>query len=199
MRFAGLRIVESLAVLATVMALPACDRGADEGSAASARERVEPAVHKPHYAFAAGLEEAYPDVCVFLRQFMETALAGDYTGYRRLVSRVADPESKTRFEKILNALQSLTIESIETVDLARYGVGTGYLVTSRVVFVPNPKVALRRPDRNGIAILVFEEEGELRMMPAPAELQPRGEGPTSAESPTTTSAPSYPWDEDGDY
>jgi len=199
MDFAGLRIVGWLPALVAVVGLTACDRGADEGSAAAARERVEPAVHKPHYAFAAGLEEAYPDVCVFLRHFMETALAGDYTGYRRLVSRVADPESKTRFEKVLNALQSLTIESIETVDLARYGVGSGYLVTSRVVFVPNPKVALRRSDRNGIAILVFEEEGELRMMPAPAELQPRTEGAGSSESPTTTSAPSYPWDEDGDY
>lgn len=181
--------------------LSGCDRGKTPhkgapSDTAQAQDQIEPLTPKPEYAFAPGLEEQYPQVTDFLRRFMENSLAGDYAAYRRMVSRLADPESRLRFETILNALQKLTIESIEEVDLQQVS-GSAYRIVSRVDFLPHHKVTLRRGDNSRVAILVFEEEGELRMAPAPAEHQPAPEeaGPTSG--PTT--APSYPWDVDGDY
>ena len=58
-------------------------------------------------------------------------------------------------------------------------------------------MTLRRGDNSRVAILVFEEEGELRMAPAPAEHQPDADEAGATSGPTT--APSYPWDADGDY
>lgn len=135
MKRIGIGTVSWLAAVG-LLGLVACDRGPDESSASTARNQVAVRVHKPEYAFAAGLEDTYPEVTAFLRHFMETALAGDYAAYRRLVARVADPESRTRFERILNSLQSLTIEEIEAIDLSRHGLATGYLVTSRVQLLP---------------------------------------------------------------
>jgi hypothetical protein len=187
-------------VAALVGALPGCERGdtpAKRPAPAAGSDQVEPMAAKPEYTVAAGLEEKYPQVVDFLRRFMETSLAGDYAGYRRMVSRAADPESRTRFEKILNSLRTLTIESIEETDLAQLPQPT-YKVLSRVEFLPDHKVALRRGDNSRVAILVFEEEGELRMAPAPSEVQPAADEPGTASGPAT-SAPSYPWDAGGDY
>jgi len=179
------------------MASAGCERTQPtSGSAGRTADQVEPSVPKPDYAFVAGLEQEYPEVVAFLRHFMETALAGDYAGYRRLVSRRADPESRTRFEKILNSLASLTIEEIRELDLPQLA-DQCYLVTSRVRFLPQRQVALRRGNNSPVAILVFEEEGEWRMCPAPPELQPPIE--QTAEPATSTSAPAYPWQADGDY
>jgi hypothetical protein len=190
-----------VAVLACATA--GCERGsspAQRKSTTQAQDQVEPLTPKPEYVFAPGLEEQYPQVVGFLRRFMETSLAGDYAGYRRMVSRLADPESRARFENILNSLRTLTIESIEEVDLATGATESppAYRVVSRVEFLPHRKVALRRGDNSRIAILVFEEEGELRMAPAPAEHQPADEESGPASGPATT-APSYPWDADADY
>ena len=74
-----------------------------------------------------------------------------------------------------------------------------YLVISAVEFLPNQQVALRRGDNSRVAILVFEEEGELRMTLAPTELQPEPDDEDTAISTGPTSAPSYPWEQDGDY
>ena len=180
--------------------LGACDRGdatKAKKAAKPAQQPVEPATPKPEYVFADGLEEQYPQVVGFLRRFMETSLAGDYAGYRRLVSRLADPASRARFEKILNSLQKLSVETIEPVELAE-GPSPAYRVISRVEFLPHQKVGLRRGDNSRVAILVFAEEGELRMVPAPSEHQPASDESEPTSGPTAT-APSYPWDAEGDY
>jgi hypothetical protein len=186
-------------VVGLACALAGCERSDTprKGTPSTqAQDQVEPLTPKPEYAFAAGLEEEYPQVADFLRRFMETSLAGDYTGYRRMVSRLADPESRSRFEAILNSLQKLTIQSIEEIDLPQVS-GTAYRVVSQVEFLPHHKVTLRRGDNSRVAILVFEEEGELRMAPAPAEHQPAPDEAPPTSGPAT--APSYPWDADGDY
>jgi hypothetical protein len=190
-----------IVTVACACLLAGCERGdkprkGSSGNQAQTQDQVEPRTAKPEYAFVPGVEEQYPQVAAFLRRFMETSLAGDYAGYRRMVSRLADPESRSRFETILNAMQKLTIESIEEVELPQVS-GTAYRVVSRVEFLPHHKVTLRRGDNSQVAILVFEEEGELRMAPAPAEHQPAADEAGSTSGPTT--APSYPWDADGDY
>jgi hypothetical protein len=177
-----------------------CSRGTDTSKGSSAAKQaghVEPTAPKPEYAFAAGLEEEYPEIAGFVRQMLETALAGDYAGYRKLVARVADPESRARFESVLNAMKSLSIELIEEVELAQIPPPT-YLVTARAELRPETRVSLRRGSNSRIAILVLQEEGEWRMMLAPSELQPSAETTQPATAPATT-APSYPWQQDGDY
>ncbi len=177
-----------------------CDRGSSSSpakTAGPAQEQVELPAHKVEYRFSAGLEDEFPEVTDFLRCFLETALAGDYQGYRRLVCRMADPEGRDRFEKVLNSLRNLTIQSIEEIELPEVSPLT-YLVIAQVEFVPGRKVTLRRGSESRIAILVLEEESELRMAPAPPELQPE-EGSAPVPSAPATSGPSYPWEQDGDY
>ncbi len=163
----------------------------------AANDMVPPVTAQPEYAFAHGLDDAYPEVVSFLRHLLETCLAGDYRGYRQLVSRGVDPESRARFEKVLESLQRLDVESITEVDLPRVP-PPAYYVVSRVKLRPESESILRRRDNDRVAILVFEEEGELRMAIAPPDLQPARDEPPASQ-PTTTSAPSYPWDENVDY
>ena len=191
-----------LALVLLASGLAGCDRGKAEPkkkkpAPGGSADQVDPTAPKPEYAFAAGLEEQYPDVVVFLRRFMETSLAGDYAGYRRLVSRAADPESRARFEKVLNSLRSLTIESIEEIETPQVPAPT-YLVIGQPEFLPGQKVPLRRGNNSRIAILVFPEEGELRTCFAPSALQPAAEETQPASAPAA-SAPSYPWDQNADY
>ncbi len=181
--------------------LSACDRGKHTPRAADsapAAGQVEPTTPKPEYSFAAGLEQAHPEVVGFLRHFMETALVGDYAGYRKLVARVADPESRERFESVLNALKLLAIETIEELEAAQFP-PPAYLVTAKAELLPGKKVTLRRGSNSRMAILVIQEEGELRMMLAPSELQPETETTQPAATAPATTAPSYPWKQDGDY
>lgn len=191
-------VLWGLAVLAC--GVLACDPGKDKGGTnktAASRDQMEPSTPKPEYTFAAGLEEKYPDAVSFLRRFLETCLAGDYAGYRRLVARTGDPESRGRFEKILNSLKSLAVQSIEEVQIPQVP-PPSYVVTSQVEFLPDRKVALRHRGNNRIAILIVQEEGEFRMALAPPAWQPE----LDEESATTTSpatAPSYPWQQGGDY
>lgn len=178
----------------------ACDRGKDASGSkktAASRDQVEPNTPKPEYTFAAGLEEQYPDAISFLRRFLETCLAGDYAGYRRLVARTGDPESRGRFEKILNSLQSLAVESIEEIQIPQVP-PPSYVVISKVEFLPERKVALRHRNNNRLAILILQEEGELRMTLAPPVLQPEPDEESATTAPTAT-APSYPWQQGGDY
>lgn len=162
------------------------------------RATTRAAKPRPTYRIPPGLEDEHPDVVVFLRQFMETALANDYAGYRRLVSRAADPESRARFEKVLGALETLTVEAIEPIELPQLA-GPAYRVISHVRLDPERKLALRRNDESRIAILVFTEEGELRMVFAPAELQPQPMSQPTDETQPTTTAPDYPWQSGADY
>jgi hypothetical protein len=73
-----------------------------------------------------------------------------------------------------------------------------YLVISSVTFDSEHKVALRRPNRK-LAILVFQEEGEWRMGPAPPRFQPGEEmEPQISASAPAGPEPHYPWNaEDG--
>lgn len=196
-----------LALTATILAagLTACDRGDSDRakpptSQNQGQDRVALPAQKPAYSFAAGLEEKRPEIVGFMRHFLETCLAGDYGAYRRLVARAADPESRSRFERVLNSLRSLAIESIEPVALQQLPPPV-YLVVGKAELALDEKASHRR--RSGtrhVAMLVFEEDGEWRTALAPAELQPGDEPATTTPAPTTTtSAPSYPWDEDGDY
>ncbi len=161
------------------------------------RDLVSLPAQKPQYDFAAGLEQQHPEVVGFMRHFLETCLAGDYGAYRAMVTRRSDPESRARFERILHTLSRLSIESIVSVKVPDLEF-PAYLVVSRAEFIPQPK-AERARDRGPrrVAILVLKEDGEWRFALAPPAYQPREDGPASS-SPATTSAPSYPWDDDGD-
>jgi hypothetical protein len=158
---------------------------------------VLPPATKPEYQFEESLRDEYPEVVAFMQQFLETCLAGDYAGYRRLVSRQCNPESRDRFQAVLQAIAELRITSIEPLDSPQLS-DQVYAVTSQVRFQPDSKVRLRRR-HDALGILVLKEQGQWRMMPAPAELQPdQDEAPATSSAPST-SAPSYPWDEDGNF
>jgi hypothetical protein len=195
----GSLICGGLAALAAG-ALPACDRGDTPIPSEPEQKETVPAPpmeQRPTYKFMPGLREEHPEVCGFVREFLETCLAGNYEDYRKLVSRAANPESKERFQAIYYAIKSVTVETIEAVELPGLP-AAAYRVVSTVDFHPDRKVSLRAGANRDIAILVFKEEGRWRMVPAPAELQPEEEHPATTSAPTT-SAPHYPWDEDGDY
>ena len=187
-----------------VCGLTACDRGSTSSQPASpaapSEDRVTLPAQKPEYSFAAGLADKYPQVVGFMQHFLETCLAGDYSGYRRLVARATDPESRARFERILHALRSLDVESIEEVEIRRIPPPV-YLVIGKADFVADEQAARhRRSGPRRVGILVLQEDSEWRMTLAPAELQPADEElDESTSAPTTTSAPSYPWDQDSDY
>jgi hypothetical protein len=163
-------------------------------------DRVQLPAQKPDYAFAEGVGDKNPEVVAFMRHFMETCLAGDYSGYRRLVARSSEPESRARFERVLNALKRLTVISIEPVESKKLPTGT-YLVIADVELAPDERRASPDPRqrRRKVGILVLKEEGDFRLMFAPRALQPIDHSPEPNSQPTTTTAPSYPWDEDTDY
>ena len=193
-----------IAVLAAGCGLASCDRGRapDKGGAAppAGADFVQVPEHKPQYAFAGDLATRRPQAAGFLRHFLETCLAGDYGGYRRLVTRAQEPESRARFEKILNALRAVTILSIEEVELPQVP-PPAYLVIAEADFLPGQQAALRRHGgARKVAILVLEEEGEWRMAVAPADFQPADEEASSTSSSAPAEAtPDYPWDRDSDY
>lgn len=157
---------------------------------------VPPPPVKPEYTFADGLREKYPAPAAFVQQFLETCLAGDYAGYRLLSSRKREPESRERFTAIYHGIRSLHVEFIEPRDVPEVA-DQAYLVVCRVEFPPDSKVKLRRKT-DQVAILAFQEEGEWRMLPAPAAMQPTYETTTSesTSAPASASMPTYPWDEE---
>lgn len=230
--------VVGAAALGAILA-PACKRSSPAAESSSDLAGRSGAVVRdaplPTYRFRdEDLKRAYPDVTAFVTQFLETCLTGDYLAYRRLVSRYENPESRERFSAIYQGIESITVESIEPIDPARFArlsrggpkapgseqppgdaastesTGEGsptaqrtpaYRVVSSVTFSPQSKASLRHKSRS-IAILVFEELGDWRMAPAPAELQPRdasrGES-TDAEAAESQPSPDYPWEQDGDW
>jgi hypothetical protein len=197
-----IRWLSLILAVACALPLPACDRGPSRPSRAGQpqddRAHVEPPPVTPVYTFAEDLRQQYPHITGFLQEFLETCLAGDYAGYRKLASRMREPEGRERFQAIFHAIRALHVQSIEPIDLPRVSDQT-YRVTCHLDFHPDSEVRLRRKT-DQIAILVLREEDCWRMLPAPSELQPAEElRPTTASAPTTTTAPSYPWDEDGDY
>ena len=151
----------------------------------------------PVYDISDGLRQAYPDVVVFLNEFLNTCLVGDYAGYRRLVSRAATPESRERFEAIYQATVAVTVESIEPVELPQVS-PPAYRVVSRVEFNELHQERFGEVERQ-VAILVFREGEQWRMAPAPRELQPQKQPPPSTSPAAPGPALTYPWDQRGDY
>jgi len=191
----SLALVASLALC--VLLLCGCDRRPTGPAAAAGASEppIEPPAYLPEYRVAEGLREQHPEVTAFVDEFLQTCLAGDYLGYRRLVSRYVTPESRDRFRKIYHALRSVSVDSIERLDGVLPDGSPAYLVISSADFDPESKVRLRHQNRR-LAILVMPEDGQWRMRPAPPELQPQEAAAPAASSGPTTSAPSYPWDVD---
>lgn len=187
-----------LASLALVLFALGCDRPdrsgqATAGAGAPSTSQATNSRRLPSYTFAPGVESAHPEVAVFVRSFMETCLAGDYRGYRRLVSRFDAPESEQRFKAIYQAVQRATIRSIEALP-QRGEARVDYLVLSEIVFDPASNIAIRRRSRE-VAMLVFLEDGHWRMARAPSELQPQPDEENDvAPQSAPASGPSYPWD-----
>ncbi len=153
--------------------------------------------HLPALTFPAEVRARHPEVSAFIDEFLGMWLVRDYAGYRRLVSRGCTPESRERFEAIYNATKAVAIESIEPISTPRLP-SPAYRVVCKVELTPEQEARMRSKHRK-VAILVFKELGNWRMAPAPAEYQPADEPPPATSSTPTTSAPSYPWDEEGDY
>lgn len=187
-----------LATVAIGLAMSAaCQRSTPESSDESSMfDRVPAPAVAPAYAFDPGVCTDREEICAFLRGFLESCLAGDYSEYRRLLSRSQTPLARERFQAIYYAVRSVTVRSIEPVRAQRLG-DPAYLVISSVEFDPEQRVRLRRSDRD-FAILVYQEAGEWRFIPAPASLQPASQ-PATDDEPAPESQPSYPWAEGRDY
>jgi len=176
-----------------------CDRqersssGRESQEAASAFVRPAPVI--PEYTFEEACRRQHPEIVDFLQQFLETCLAGDYGGYRRLSSRLREPETRERFEAVYHAIRSLHIDLIEPLALSGLPQPV-YRVVCTADFHPDSRARLRRKS-NRVAVLVIREQEQWRILPAPAEWQPdRDEVPESAPASVPTSVPSYPWDRD---
>lgn len=178
----------------------ACDRSptnSDKGTPQQPREVIQPSPTPPVYSFAPGLTKEFPEATGFVRSFLDICLAGDYTAYRGLVARSRQPEPRERFEAIYRAMRSVQITAVEPVEL-RDLPSPAYRIVTQVEFDPESRVALRGTNRD-VAILIFREEGEWRMLPAPAGLQPGDEDATTQPAEATSRmVVDYPWDVDGD-
>ena len=189
------------AVCIALIALPGCGgRKSKKEKKGDADAQVAGVIKElPTYELPSDLRASYPRVAAFVDQFVQTCLADDYPGYRRLVSRNVVPESQARFEAIYQAVRAVRVESIEPleIDFEPLADMSVHLVVCAVEFDPGSRVRLRERGRK-IGLLVFEEDGALRMRPAPSELQPREPvAPTTTSAPATT-RPAFPWDEDVD-
>ena len=202
-----MRVVRSIAVVLIVGAVmvcapTGCEQATSSGSPSGGppNETVELPEEKPTYSFAEGLADEHPEIVTFMRRFLEICMAGDYTAYREMVSRQVEPESRSRFKQVLHSLRGIVIESIDEVEIRRLPEPT-YLVVGRATLSPEAAARRHLTGPRGISILVFQEDGEYRMVNAPPSLQPGSEEhePDAIPGAPTTSAPSYPWDEDEDY
>lgn len=160
-------------------------------------EMIPASPNRPAFEFAAGLETEYPAVCSFVNEFLTICLNGDYPAYRKLVTKRREPEPRERFQAIYYSIKRVSIDGITLQHVHDLPEPT-YLVKATVSLDPESRVAVRGSNRQ-IAILAFQENGEWRMAPAPAGLQPgrTGEGPATSSAPAD--APTYPWESDGDY
>lgn len=187
-----------LAALATVG--PGCDRHTPPPATQPAPDAVAQAASSPRptYSIDPALRRQYPRICTFVDAFLQTCLAGDYEGYRGFVSRYAEPEPPDRFQAVYDAVRSVRVVGIDPLERGGPEGQPAWRVVTQVTFDPDSTIHLRRRN-NRFAILVFQEQGRWRMMPAPSRLQPRSQ---PASGPTTTAAsqplPDYPWDQDVD-
>jgi hypothetical protein len=193
-----LLLVVGLVAFAIVADLPPFRGNAYISEPSPRPSPVEPPAALPQRTFEAGLRSLHPEVFAFVNEFLEMCLAGDYAGYRLRVSRLTTPETRERFTLLYHSMQLVHVESIELLDAARVPAlpAPVYRVISRVEFKPDSRVTLRERNRKP-AILVFKEEGEWRMMPAPPSLQPRD--PDSQPATDEVAEPTYyPWDVEPD-
>lgn len=166
-------------------------RGGEDGAA---RDSV-PTRLPPAYSIDPALREMHPELCRFLDHFMAVCGAGDYARYRQLVGRSFEPESRERFEKIHLLLQRIHVEAVEPVSIPSLPAQT-YRVVSTIELQSGERPR-QRGGRRKLAILVFTEQGEFRMAPAPASMQPRDEAGASqpAQSePAPEAGLFFPWD-----
>ena len=202
------RVLALGVALAVCLLLPACDRGSNgkSNAAADSQPATAPAQHAPMLVFPAEVRASNPEIAAFLDEFLSTWLSTDYLAYRRLVSRAHTPESRERFELICQATAAVRVDAIEPIESPFYPDRT-FRVVFDVELTPEAAERRREVERK-IAILVFPELNEWRMAAAPAEYQPEKETPPTTEpaggesesdTPPPSTAPSYPWDEEGDY
>ncbi|MCA9242895.1 MAG: hypothetical protein KDA32_02980 [Phycisphaerales bacterium] len=190
-----------LSRLATSLVLPccllACDAKPAEPSPTQTEMRVEPPALLPQAMFAPGLERDYPEVSAFLREFLDSCLAGDYVAYRRMVGREASPESRERFRAIFHALDNVRVESIET---PIHDQPETHVVICHVAMKEGSQISLRRGAERRVAILVFREDGQWRLAPAPPKFQPRDAQEQAVEEQPDANdlAPDYAWTDDID-
>jgi hypothetical protein len=189
-------IILSSAAALCLLPLTACSK--DKTRSKNANNANAPAtqpVHAPQYVIAPEIRDNHPEVARFLRAFLETCLTGDYEGYRKYVSRRQQPESRERFKRIYDSISLLTVERFDEVEVPTLPKPT-YAIVCAVEFVPG-KTPVFNEDRREIAILVFREEGEWRMLPAPSKFQPDRRSRATATQPA--SAPvedevDFPWE-----
>lgn len=149
------------------------------------------------YAVAPEVAQAHPDLLPFIRGALDTVIAGDYTGYRRLVASTQTPEPREHFAVIQEALRGVRVVQIEPVTVGDLPQPC-YRIVAQIDLDPDSRAALRFRNRE-IALLVFQEDCQWRLAIAPARLQP---GRAPATAPTTAPAdpvPDYPWERDVDY
>ena len=176
----------------------ACDRPADDeppAPTAAADDRPAPLTK---YSFPEEVAAQGPeDLARFVRQAIQTMLIGEYNDYRALMSRSRTPESEDRFRVIQESLRTVAVISIEEVTLPDIP-PPAYRVLTGFAFDPESQAALRLESRE-LAILVFKESGQWRLLIAPPALQPHDEPVTSRPTTTpTTPAVEYPWDDPND-
>jgi hypothetical protein len=192
----------ALALSAFLLALSGCSREdpADSEPLEPTRVFVTPPAQPPRYELAADFNNQHPDVLEFVQRFLETCLAGDYSGYRELVSRAVTPLSQDRFVKVYHGIRLVTIESVALLPKSPARSDDMYYVITRIAFDPDSKISLRRESER-VAILVFREGNDWRMAPAPADLQPQDAKPADDDQADSNEPPlpDYPWDRDVDY
>ncbi len=176
--------------------LVACERPAPPSSVANESPLGAPTT-LPTYTFSPGLREQHPDVVAFVQKFLETCLAGDYAGYRQLVSRARQPQSRERFLAIYHGLSRVEVESIAPVRLPGVETEAFRVISTVHVHSEQARAALRGEQRR-LAIVVLLEAGQYAMLPAPADLQPHDQQPATDEA-RPAEGPDYPWDQNVDY
>ncbi len=184
----------------------ACDNGgpAQTNSPSEDQERIVISQKgpRPEYTIPIELRTAQPEAAAFVDHFLSVCLGGDYTGYRRLVSRTHKAESKERFEAMYLGVKSLTVEIIELIPppgkRSRLPAET-FRVVSKLEVRPDSRLE-QRGVMPRIALLIFKEQGEWRMIPAPKRWQPKEEspGPVEDAGDDEPEEPDFPWDEDVD-
>lgn len=183
-------------LIGSLLVIGACD---GSGGSDSGGELIEPEVgvnFAKRFHVDPEIKAAHPELSEFITAGLQAVYRGDYAAYRRLVARNQNPESESRFKLICQSLESVRVESVESIALPDVP-PPSYRVVVAFAFEPDSPAATRLRSRS-VALLVIQEHDEWRLLIAPPKLQPRDE-PTA--EPATTPATQadknpvdYPWD-----